>query len=72
MPAMTLHHPVTPFRPAAARPMRSEAEPESCEPELALWVAALVLLIGASPPLVEMGMGFRDMAPALDALRIVT
>jgi len=48
MPAMTLHHTDAPSRPAApavARPGRSAAEPESCEPELALWVAALVLLM---------------------------
>ena len=48
MPAVTLHHTDASSRPAApavARPVRSETEPESCEPELALWVAALVLLL---------------------------
>src|SRR5690606_18017586 len=46
-PAMTaeaLHHTDASPRPAApavARSRRSETEPESCEPELALWVAAL-------------------------------
>jgi len=34
-----------PAAPAVARPGRSETEPESCEAELALWVAALVLLL---------------------------
>ena len=34
-----------PAAPAVARPMRSETDPESCEPELALWSAALVLLL---------------------------
>lgn len=34
-----------PAAPAVARSMRSAAEPESCEAELALWVAALVLLL---------------------------
>jgi hypothetical protein len=43
-----LHHTDASSRPAApavARPVRSAAEPESCEPELALWSAALVLLL---------------------------
>lgn len=48
MPAEALRHTDASSRPAApavARPARSDTEPESCEPELALWVAALVLLL---------------------------
>ena len=48
MTAEALRHTDAPPRPAApavGRPMRSETEPESCEPELALWSAALVLLL---------------------------
>ena len=48
MTAEALRHTDAPPRPAApavARPMRSATEPESCEPELALWSAALVLLL---------------------------
>lgn len=48
MTAEALHHTDAPPRPAApavSRSTRSETEPESCEPELALWSAALVLLL---------------------------
>ena len=48
MTAEALHHPETPCWPAApavARSRRSETEPENVEPELALWSAALVLLL---------------------------
>ena len=37
--------PPRPAAPAVARPMRSATEPENVEPELALWSAALVLLL---------------------------
>jgi hypothetical protein len=60
-PAMTaeaLRHTDAPPRPAApavARPVRSATEPESCEPELALWSAALVLLLEDATDFVRRG-----------------
>lgn len=48
MTAEALHHPETPCRPAApavARSRRSETEPDDCEGELRMWVAALALLL---------------------------
>ncbi len=58
MTAEALRHTETPCWPAApavGRPMRSETEPENVEPELALWVAALVLLLEDATDFVRRG-----------------
>lgn len=44
-----------PAAPAVGGPARSDTEPESCEPELALWVAALVLLLEDATDFVRRG-----------------
>ena len=54
-----------PVAPAVARHGRSAAEPESCEPELALWAAALVLLLEDATDFVRRGddkQGIRGAA----------
>ncbi|HRQ59675.1 MAG TPA: hypothetical protein PLN31_19835 [Azoarcus taiwanensis] len=68
------------LRPAAApvaRPVRSATEPESCEPELALWVAALALLLEDATDYLRRGddkqgirgAAYRDLMQAGPMLR---
>ena len=44
-----------PAAPAVARPGRSAAEPDDCEGELRLWIAALVLLLEDATDFVRRG-----------------
>ena len=66
-----------PAAPAVARPGRSEPEPENVEPELALWVAALVLLMEDASDYLRRGddkrgirgAAYRDVMQAGEMLR---
>ena len=68
MPAEALRHTDAPSRPAVtavARPTRSTTEPENVEPELALWSAALVLLLEDATDYLRRGddkLGVRSAA----------
>ena len=65
MTAEALRHTDAPPRPAVARPGSRQTEPENVEAELALWIAALALLIEDASDFVRRGddrKGIRSAA----------